>query len=122
MEILDMECAECGYELSQECIDNDDSFLRNALGVLKEDGLYAFFLFLSAKDKDKGQKISKRLFEFLKQKPPLQDAGQEYTDLFKAIREKWADNLPSLLFAKELIERVMVYAIYHVKAKEKGGS
>ena len=129
MEILDMTCAKCGYEIAMECGDKEETLFRNALGVLKEDGLYAFFLFLHVKEKDGGKEKNReraptvydRLFDFLKRQPSLQDL-QVHADPLKAIRDNLSNNLNSLLFAKDLLERVMVYALYHVRAKEKGGS
>ncbi len=37
-------------------------------------------------------------------------------DGLKAVREKLSEKLDELLFAKELLERTLVYARYHAKA------
>jgi len=114
MKLLDMECAKCGHKISENCVKIDEPILRNAIGVLKEDGVYAFFLFLGFKKKT--STISYPLFEFLKNQPTLEITEINENHL-QAIRERLSNNLNKLLFTKDLLERVMVYALYHLRAK-----
>jgi hypothetical protein len=110
MEILDMKCAEYGEKIGREV---SEDLLRKSLGVLQEDGVYAFFLWCKSKE----EKIKENAFAFLKEDGVLNHlfTGEE-TDQLKAIRDKFKDNLDALLFAKELLERTLVYARYHAKA------
>ncbi|RJO61283.1 hypothetical protein C4544_03260 [candidate division WS5 bacterium] len=103
MEILDMKCAECGSKIGATL---EEALITKSLGVLQEDGVYAFFLYLKTK-KGPGEKIKESAFDFLE---------LEKTASLEVVREKFKDNLDALLFAKELLERTLVYARYHAKA------
>jgi len=108
MEILDMKCAEYGNNIAS-LSGIDETLITKSLGVLQEDGVYAFFLYLKTK-KEPGEKIKESAFEFLE---------LEKTASLDVVREKFKDNLDALLFAKELLERTLVYARYHSKANKK---
>jgi hypothetical protein len=112
MEIIDLRCAECGAEIASKC--QDENLLAKSLGVLQEDGVYAFFLFLNWKDTE-GQ-VSKLAFQLLKEEFALGSLLGAQKDRLKAIRANLAPELDHLLFAKELLERAMVYARYHAKS------
>jgi hypothetical protein len=126
---LDALCAQCAQKivkLSGATRDKDlENHLRNALGVLQEDGFYAFHLFLryrkldrqSTGPKDKAWRVWPELEELL-QKPelgaPLQGAGE------KAVIQMTGD-LQNLLLAKQLTERTLIYALYGVRSLPGGG-
>lgn len=114
--LLDMECAKKGCEISDK---SDEAILRKSLGVLQEDGVYAFFLFLKYKNEEG---IINKLYDFLKQDNILKDKFGGETDTLKAVREKLADNLDQLFFVKELLERVIIYALYHSRSKDQNES
>lgn len=102
---LDAECASVGMDIGKT---NDETAITNALGVLQQDGVYAFYLYLASKGQDL---LAKQTLEALRtvidlnNKPPLEVAKLLVRDLDK------------LLFAKELLERTLIYARYHAKAK-----
>jgi hypothetical protein len=117
MRNLDLECADLGRSLAAIADENHkvkpkelEKLLTDALSVLEEQGLYAFFLFLKVREKDDGT-ISEKCAAFLR-KQVLLGEGK----LFPAL-SKLADNLDNLLFARELLRQVLVYARYHVKAR-----
>lgn len=112
MELLDMKCAEYG-----SCIatiqNNNETLITKSLGVLQEDGIYAYFLYLASrgsKEKPIAEEISKKSFAMLK------DTGIRSGDDLTSLRSM-TNNLDVLLFAKELLERTLAYARYHAKAK-----
>ena len=109
---LDLKCAECGSKIPQS--NKDETLITKSLGVLQEDGVYAFFLYLASRgEKELAKRIIEQTFSLLKnQITSIKDAGEPLS----AIREKLADNLDSLLLAKQLLERTLVYARYHAKA------
>jgi len=111
MEILDMKCAKWGNKIGSKM---DETLITKSLGVLQEDGVYAFFLYCQAKDERKS--IGKTAFDFLKEDGVLKSLLGTETDHLKVIRDKFKDNLDALLFAKELLERTLVYTRYHAKA------
>lgn len=117
MEMLDMKCAEFGNKIAI-IHGNTDSFIQKSLGVLQEDGVYAFFLYMKAQKKPYANEMIKKAYEFLNQDEVLRSVFRTETDELKAVREKLANNLDHLLFAKELLERTLVYARYHAKAFE----
>ncbi len=132
MEILDMKCAEYGNMIAS-IDDNNDTLITKSLGVLQEDGIYAYYIYLlsrGSKEEKPALKTTQLMFKFLKERgvftaddPILnkdsltKDEKNEYVrKLLNAIRSDIANNLDHLLFAKELLERTLVYARYHAKA------
>lgn len=103
MEILDLKCAEFGYKIGQSA---SEDIIRKSLGVLQEDGVYAFFLWCASK----AVKIQEESFNFLKEEVIMKNILQDEVEPLQAIRNKLKDNLDHLLFAKELLERTLVYA------------
>lgn len=105
MEILDMKCAEFGSTIGLAV---EETLITKSLGVLQEDGVYAFFLWTTSK----ADAIKTHAFSFLKDRGMLRDGA----DVLKVIRESFENDIDKLLFAKELLERTLVYARYHAKA------
>lgn len=115
MENLDLKSAELGRALAGQKGVND-KLLTDALAVLEEQGVYAFFLFLSARGKQPGKVILEGCAKFLRETPataPLLGNGE----LWEAL-QKLGRNLDSLLFARDLLLRALVYGRYHVKARD----
>lgn len=119
MENLDLRCAELGEQLSTTA---DEKLLTDALSVLEEQGVYAFFLFLSARGKKPGEEVGNLCKRFLQQTPsgsPLlpDDAN---TDVFSLL-QNLSQDLDNLLFARDLLRQALVYARYHAKAHTARG-
>lgn len=115
MENLDLKCAEAGKQIA-ETSKAEERLINQALGVLEEQGVYAFFLFLKAQGKETGEKISNACLTFLNKCqiiPPLLEKGD---DLWKKLQELGKD-LDKLLFARDLLLQVLTYARYHVKSR-----
>ncbi|MEK7275566.1 MAG: hypothetical protein AAB110_09950 [Candidatus Desantisbacteria bacterium] len=126
---LDLKCAECGSGIADGIFaelrekKKTENLLTKSLGVLQEDGVYAFFLYLASQGKEeKGKKNHEKMSaevciaeatNLLKGVGlPLTNAEQVLQD----IRKNLAEDLDSLLLAKQLLERTLVYARYHAKA------
>ncbi|RKX67238.1 MAG: hypothetical protein DRP41_01235 [Thermodesulfobacteriota bacterium] len=117
MQQLDLRCAEKASEIINT-VQTDKNKIENlitkSLGVLQEDGIYAFFLYLEAsKEKDITQKVIQGCKELLKE-----DKIKLITkdDILEAVREELASDIDKLLLAKQLLERTLVYVRYHTKA------
>lgn len=116
MENLDRLCAEYGYKFADEV--SDESLLTKALGVLQEQGLYAFVLFCVSRgsaEKERAEKIKQITTDLLKEeKLNLINNG----DLLEEIRKDngLASNLDDLLLAIHVLEKSLIYARYHAKA------
>jgi hypothetical protein len=120
MENLDLACAGLGSELAG--IRNvEQKLLNNALSVLEEQGVYAFFLYLRARGSDPGGEISAKCHVFLKERPatkPLLTGNQK--DALDHIRKDLADDLDGLLLARDFLRQALIYARYHAKARSTG--
>jgi hypothetical protein len=120
---LDQLCAKAGYEMAKAVYDflkeQADNYLTKSLGVLQENGLYAFFLFQASRGKrekdgakalqDKAQKLLHMIG--IKGFETTEDPLIGYQDL--------ATDLDQLLLAKRLLEQALIYARYHAKALEE---
>lgn len=118
---LDAACAKLGAKLAVSGSKDTENSITKSLGVLEEQGVYALFLYLHAREKQWGQKTSDELATFLRRQPSTQDALLSTNhDLFAALQQLAAD-LDKLLFARDLLHRALVYARYHAKAAQAGG-
>lgn len=120
MENLDLKCAELGERLAgQQKV--DEKLLNNALAVLEEQGVYAFFLYLKTRGGDGGESATRTCAEFLQGVPagrPILGRG----DVFQALQALGQD-LDRLLFARDLLRQALLYGRYHAKARgARGGS
>lgn len=120
MKNVDMICAEHGSKIAR--IDKlSEPLVNKSLGVLQEEGVYAFFLFLAAQAK--GEKntpandIQQVIFDLLK--VFFQSIKDSQKDILSIIRNNLSEDLNNLFLARDIIERTLVYARYHLKAKPK---
>jgi len=123
---LDAACAELGHELGTTVAEDKTSkdtenSLTKALGVLEEQGLYALFLYLHAREKDLGGMFSEKLMTFLRSEDVGLVREQRDSEPFGALQEL-AKDLDDLLFARDLLHQVLVYARYHAKAAQSGSA
>ncbi|MBI5235803.1 MAG: hypothetical protein HY886_06095 [Deltaproteobacteria bacterium] len=101
---LDLLCASAGYEMASA----GDDAITKSLGVLQEDGVYAFFLYCKAKNGY--DKVVEAAVNLLKKDGICLDVG--------ATPGYFNDSLDKLLLAKDLLEQALIYGRYHAKAKE----
>jgi hypothetical protein len=97
-----------------------DNTVTKALGVLQENGVYACFLYLLAKEKENGRVVVEEMLNLLKdlkfdQSIPNSNNPQ---DVLQYISNKVTTNLERLLLAKETLEQMLIYARYGAKARE----
>jgi hypothetical protein len=114
MENLDLKCAELGSGLAQVDGVREQTF-TDVLSVLEEQGLYAAFLYLTAREGEVGRRVSDRCAAFLRELHLLEDG-----DLWKAL-QKLGEDLDRLLFARDLLRQALVYGRYHAKARQPAG-
>ena len=124
MENLDRLCAEYGYKFAEEikkALNSDakkaERLVTKALGVLQEQGLYAFALFCESRgstEKEGAEKMKEITTELLKDKLSLISNA----DLLGEIRKEngLASRLDDLLVAIQVLEKSLIYARYHAKA------
>lgn len=118
---LDQLCAKHGWKIADQVHQaigkQAENHITKSLGVLQEDGVYAFFLYQASRglrEKPGAEKLAGQANAF------LQEAGiqafQKDGDPLKAVRDHLASDLDQLLLAKRLLEQALIYARYHAKA------
>lgn len=113
---LDYLCIKNGQEIGEIV---DKTVLQKALGILKEDGFYAMFLWLEDKDKNVRAKLNSLFNEDSIRKYLFQDSSkfaEGFSDFCNKLIEV-AKDIDKLLFLKKILERTLIYALYHAKVK-----
>jgi hypothetical protein len=118
---LDQLCAKYGWKIADEAHQaigkTAENHITKSLGVLQEDGVYAFFLYQASRgqrEKPGAAKLCDQAKELLKE---AGIKGFENTgDPLAAVRDHLAGDLDQLLLAKRLLEQALIYARYHAKA------
>ncbi|MEG6512983.1 hypothetical protein [Desulforamulus ruminis] len=97
-----------------------DNSVTKALGVLQENGVYACFLYLLAKEKNNGGIVVQEMLNLLENlgygwgKP----VDRKPDTVLAYLTDKVTKQLEPLLLAKETLEKMLTYARYGAKAKE----
>jgi len=119
---LDELCAKYGWDIANET--KDETLINKSLGVLQEQGIYAFFLFLESRgssDKKNAEKTGKHCWNML----------EDIVDSMKGViwdKNTWSETLRvnilsdinNLSLSLQMVEQTLIYARYHAKAlKEK---
>jgi len=117
MQNLDVKCAELAEKLANGANKERESLLTDGLGVLQEQGLYAFFLFLGATKKGKAGDVRSACGQFLREQGLLDGNSNDPLPGLRTL----AGQLDDLLFARDLLIQALVYARYHAKARNEGG-
>ncbi len=123
-ENLDSKLNRLGYEIYEKIkIEKNKNIRKNlanhvdkALGVLTNDGVYAYYVFCLSKNKENDNKYTEifitipinLLKEFL---PSKYRQYNNEEDFFQELSK----NLHDLLFFRELLEKALIYARYHLK-------
>ena len=108
MENIDFLCAKCGKKIIDNNI-KDENDIQKSLGVLQEDGLYAFVVYSKSKSKNT-KKILSVVENFLKNKMFI-SANLEEKEIY--------ENLEKLLLIKNMVEKILIYTKYYAKAKSE---
>jgi hypothetical protein len=89
--------------------------LRNAMAILQEEGLYAFFLFLQYRNKQNDlEKAWKVLAELLKTFQIEQLTGAFAQDEKKVVAI--TANLDKLFFTRQILAQTLIYALYGLRS------
>ena len=134
---LDALCARFGYQVIEDVAPEGqlpkrdkarlERTLTKGLGVLQEEGVYAFFLFLAyfaGQPENMGaSELARRARELLKETDPaLLTCGQDgVRGDFRALQDL-ATRMDDLLLAHQLLGQMLVYARYHAKALQESQS
>lgn len=120
MENLELKCAELGKQLAEQP-GVEETLLTDALSVLEEQGVYAFFLYLEARGRQPGRAISSSCAKLLR-KTPTGSPLLTTDDMWQAL-QRLGEDLDNLLFARDLLRQALIYGRYHAKARDaaRGG-
>jgi len=110
---LDYLCAKYGQGIPSIPKNDEENIIQKSLGVLQEDGLFAFLLFLESKNNDVNKRIKNKTAQLLHEVGLTNDAND--TNMREKILEI-TKNIDEMFLAKNLIERTLIYARYHSKA------
>ena len=91
--------------------------INKALGILIEDGLFAYAIWLESEGKDAHKLLELSSLKLLK------DVGvisSEQNNLRDATLNKISTSIEKTMLARQLLERMLVYARYRAKAIQKG--
>ncbi len=108
---LDLQCAGYAEKIARGL---DEKTIGKALGILQEDGIYAYLLYLFSQKHTDVVNDSLEVIDLV----PGFDWDRQPTEANKLhlTLAKLAESIDSLFLAKELLERTLVYARYHIKA------
>lgn len=124
---LDYLAATCAQEIikraSAKASARDvDTTVTKALGVLQENGVYACFLYLLAKEKDLGKIVVEEMLNVLQNLGWNKPSSLTPDVVLRHISENVTRDLERLLLAKEVLEQTLIYARYGAKARDVGKS
>ncbi len=124
---LDYLAAKHAQEIVNKLVDDKktdagsvDNTVTKTLGVLQENGVYACFLYLLAKEKENGITVVEEMLDLLDglgfgwNKPGVNSPKK----ILSHINDKVTANLERLLLAKETLEQMLIYARYGAKARK----
>ncbi|MEJ2252314.1 MAG: hypothetical protein P8Y97_21970 [Candidatus Lokiarchaeota archaeon] len=124
---MDQFSMKAGYLFAEKTIESfkgdatkSEILLTKSLGVLQEQGIYAFILFCKSRpeaERESGNKIIEITEELLKADLEL---ILNNDDILKEIRDNLASssNLNKLILANRLLEKSLIYGRYHAKARK----
>lgn len=124
--LLDLTCADYGFKMMDETKraltekSKVENHLQKSLGVLQEDGVFAFFVYQAAKGKEAREPLIDQSVKLLKEVNIMKDVALEgnMTQKLEQIREALnkEDRLDRLILAKKVLGRSLTYAWYHARA------
>ncbi len=129
MKNLDQICAEYGNKFAEQISQAlgkpkaAETLITKALGVLQEQGIYAFALFCKSRgsaEKPGAEKLNDLAKELLKDKLQLIGNG----DFLEEIRKEngLTARLDDLMLAIQVLEKSLIYARFHAKAMAESQS
>lgn len=114
---LESLCAHFGGQIAQNKNQVKDpkrmeTIIRNAAGVMRKEGVFAFYLYLRYRWSEGGKVIWPQIRSLWREKAvgPLLDDEDERDAIITL-----TDNLSKLLLARQLAERALIYALYGLR-------
>jgi hypothetical protein len=111
---LEHTLSKLGFDIVNEKI-LDKNEIDKLLGVLSNDGVYAMWVYAKAEKNIKEDNLMNKFDCLFKIVSFTVESKNNWEEFFQTI----AENLSNLLFLKDLLEKVLIYARYHAKAMEE---
>ncbi len=89
----------------------DKNNIEKLLGILVNDGVYAMWVFAKSKKGIDENNLMNTLKPILDKVMPKEDS-----ESWEVYLQKVSKNIHRLLFLKQILERILIYARYHAKA------
>ncbi|WP_448560973.1 hypothetical protein [Trichothermofontia sp.] len=122
---LDSLAAQYAQDIVKKANSEIETTVTKALGVLQEDGVYACFLYLLAKEKENGRVVVDEMLSLLEKlgfgwQKPLKNGEPDLSAnvVLKHVSDHVTQDLERLLLAKETLEQMLIYARYGAKARQ----
>ncbi len=111
LEFLESVICKIGSRIAGKIKSSEKSEIDKALGVLSNDGVYAYYVYVKSKGNDNIfiDEI-KELMKYTDTKLENDNCENYFVNL--------SSNINDLLFFKEVLEETLIYARYHAKARE----
>ncbi|OQM46684.1 hypothetical protein B6A27_05900 [Anoxybacillus sp. UARK-01] len=125
MENLDARIHQYSYEMVKDGHSEVLNLIDKALGVLANDGVYAYYVYCKSKNKKSKDKNENNLVERIFIKGIVDEFGETFgfdrnskngENRYEHFFSNLSKDIHSLLFFKEIVERILIYARYHAKA------
>jgi hypothetical protein len=123
---LDRLAAQHAQEVVKKAKADIETTVTKSLGVLQEDGVYACFLYLLAKEKDNRDVLVDEMLNLLERlgfgwKKPMKNGKSDLSAdvVLKHVTDHITQDLERLLLAKETLEQMLIYARYGAKARQE---
>ena len=123
MKNLDAIINEVGFEIVKKINQQEENktkyknFIDKALGVLANDGVYAYYVYVVSQKKESENKYIPIFLDTFKE---IFNIAKNEVNYDENNRQKYfinvAENIHKLLFLKQLLEKALIYARYHAKA------
>ncbi len=104
-----------GYGIKIPTNKEDQNVIQKALGVIEEDGVFAFKIYLDSLKQPESKKIANKIEENIEKMLKEIEIVNNFRD--STLKDLGSD-LNKLFLTKELIERTLIYARYHAKGVE----
>jgi len=129
MKNIDAITNKLGFELVEKINNVGDKKLKGklksniekSLGVLINDGVYAYYVFCKRQDKDRQGGNFQEIFikhpiKILSEIIKLEANASVSNNALERFFQKLSENLSQLLFFRQLLGKVLIYARYHSQA------
>lgn len=115
---IDLICAELGKKIvnQRDNIKKSDveNHIQKALGVLQEDGIYAFYAYLNSVG-NFSDTIAQKSWEIFHKLGHIEE-NYDKKKFSEQLSKDVLNDLDETFLAKQVLERTLIYARYHAKA------